>query len=69
MVDDWAVGEDALDWFSDCSWANGESELKRGKTKETPLRGTLGSSLRSPAEGEGNEGFPPPPDKDLESTD
>ena len=33
----------------------------------TPLRGTLGSSLRSPAEGEGNEGFPPPPDKDLES--
>ena len=34
MVDDWAVGEDALDWFSDCSWANGESELKRGKTKE-----------------------------------
>ena len=33
----------------------------------SPLRGTLGSSLRSPAEGEGNEGFPPPPDKDLES--
>ena len=32
----------------------------------SPLRGTLGSSLRSPAEGEGNEGFPPPPDKDLE---
>ena len=31
----------------------------------SPLRGTLGSSLRSPAEGEGNEGFPPPPDKDL----
>ena len=30
------------------------------------LRGTLGSSLRSPAEGEGNEGFPPAPDKDLE---
>ena len=29
--------------------------------------GTLGSSLRSPAEGEGHEGFPPPPDKDLES--
>ena len=28
---------------------------------------TLGSSLRSPAEGEGHEGFPPPPDKDLES--
>ena len=25
------------------------------------LRGTLGSSLRSPAEGEGHEGFPPPP--------
>ena len=23
--------------------------------------------LRSPAEGEGNEGFPPPPEKDLES--
>ena len=33
----------------------------------SPLRGTLGSSLRSPPEGEGNEGFPPPPDKDLES--
>ena len=30
-------------------------------------RGTLGSSLRSPAEGEGNEVFPPPPEKDLES--
>ena len=27
----------------------------------SPLRGTLGSSLRSPTEGEGNEGFPPPP--------
>ena len=27
----------------------------------------MGSSLRSPAEGEGHEGFPPPPDKDLES--
>ena len=25
------------------------------------VRGTLGSSLRSPAEGEGHEGFPPPP--------
>ena len=33
-----------------------------------PLRGTLGSSLRSPAEGEGHEGFPPPPDKDLASS-
>ena len=33
----------------------------------SPLRGTLGNSLRSPAEGEGNEGFPPPPEKDLES--
>ena len=31
----------------------------------SPLRGTLGSSLRSPAEGEGNEGFPPPSEKDL----
>ena len=27
----------------------------------SPLRGTLASSLRSPAEGEGHEGFPPPP--------
>ena len=27
----------------------------------------MGSSLRSPAEAEGNEGFPPHPDKDLES--
>ena len=26
----------------------------------------LGRSLRSPAEGEGHEGFPPPPDKDLD---
>ena len=33
----------------------------------SPLRCTPGSSLRSPAEGEGHEGFPPPPDKDLES--
>ena len=33
----------------------------------TTLRWGLGSSLRSPAEGEGHEGFPPPPDKDLES--
>ena len=32
----------------------------------SPLRDTLVSSLRSPAEGEGHEGFPPPPDKDLE---
>ena len=32
----------------------------------SPLRGTLGSSLRSPAEGEGHEGFPPPPEKDIE---
>ena len=31
------------------------------------LRGTLGSSLRSPAEVEGNEGFPPQLEKDLES--
>ena len=28
---------------------------------------TLRSSLRSPAEGEGHEGFPPPPEEDLES--
>ena len=27
----------------------------------SPLRGTLGSSLKSPAEGQGHEGFPPPP--------
>ena len=33
----------------------------------SPLRGTLGSSQMSPAEGEGIEGFPPPPEKDLES--
>ena len=32
----------------------------------SPLRGTLGSSLRSPAEGEGQEGFPPPPEEDLD---
>ena len=33
----------------------------------SPLRGTLGSSLRSPAEVKGNEGFPPPLEKDLDS--
>ena len=35
--------------------------------RTSPLRGTLASSLRSPAEGEGHQGFPPPPEKDLES--
>ena len=41
--------------------------FRMGNTQDpSPLRGTLGSSLRSPAEGEGHEGFPPPPDKDLE---
>lgn len=33
----------------------------------SPLRGTLGRSLRSRAEVEGNEGFLPQPEKDLES--
>ena len=33
----------------------------------SPFRGTLGSSLRSSAEVEGNEGFPPPLEKDLDS--
>ena len=33
----------------------------------SPLRGTLGCSLRSPAEVKGNEGFPPPLEKDLDS--
>ena len=33
----------------------------------SPLRGTLGSSLRSQAEVEGNEGFPLQPEKDLKS--
>ena len=33
-----------------------------------PLKGTLGSSLRSQAEVEGKEGFPPQPEKDLESS-
>ena len=32
----------------------------------SPIRGTMGSSLRSPAEFEGNEAFPPQPQKDLE---
>ena len=32
----------------------------------SPIRGTMGSSLRSPAEVEGNEAFPPQPQKDLE---
>ena len=39
----------------------------RGRLGFPGLRGTLGSSLRSPAEGEGNKGFPPQPEKDLES--
>ena len=33
-----------------------QEEFQAGKT-----------ALRSPAEGEGNEGFPPPSEKDLES--
>ena len=33
----------------------------------SPLRGTLGSFLRSPAEVGGNEGFPLQPEKDIES--
>ena len=33
----------------------------------SPLRGTLGSSLMSPAEGKGNEDFPPPLEKDFDS--
>ena len=38
--------------------------VMRGPPQDpSPLRGTLGSSLRSPAEGEGNERFPPPPDQ------
>ena len=32
----------------------------------SPLRCTLASSLRSPAEGEGHEGFPLPPEKELD---
>ena len=44
-----------------------ESEERMGPQDPSPHRGTLGSSLRSPAEGEGNEGFPPPPEKELES--
>ena len=35
--------------------------------EKTLMLGTLASSLRSPAEGEGHEGFPPPPDKDRGS--
>ena len=33
----------------------------------SPLRGTLRSSLRSATEVEGNEGFPPQPERDLKS--
>ena len=33
----------------------------------SPLRGTLGSSFRSPAEVEGSKGFPPQPEKYLQS--
>ena len=35
--------------------------------RPSPLRGTLGSSLRFPAEVGGNEGFPLQPEKDIES--
>ena len=35
--------------------------------RHSPLRGTLGSFLRSPAEVGGNEGFPLQPEKDIES--
>ena len=35
--------------------------------RPSPLRGTLGSFLRSPAEVGGNEGFPLQPEKDIES--
>ena len=35
--------------------------------RPSPLRSTLGSFLRSPAEVEGNKGFPPPLEKDLDS--
>ena len=45
----------------------GTREAQRHRRELTLLRRTLGSSLRSPAEGEGNEGFAPPPEKDLES--
>ena len=38
-------------------------ESSRDPQDPSPLRGTLASSLRSPAEGEGHEGFPPPPEK------
>ena len=46
-----------------------ESTCNAGHTRSIPGlgRSSVGSSLRSPAEGEGHEGFPPPPDKDLES--
>ena len=53
----WETWVESLDW---------EDALEKGKATHSsilpqdpsPLRGTLGSSLRSPAEGEGHEGFP-----------
>ena len=33
-IDYWGVRGGDLDWFSDRSWANGESELRSGDTKE-----------------------------------
>ena len=46
----------------------GQREETRARTDPSPLRGTPGSSLRSPAEGEGHEGFPPPPDASSAKT-
>ena len=50
-----------------CARPSGVPRGPDNSTGSVTSQSTLGSSLRSPAEGEGNEGFLPPPEKDLES--
>ena len=50
-----------------CARPSGVPRGPANFTGSLASQSTLGSSLRSPAEGEGNEGFSPPPEKVLES--
>ena len=62
----WAKQQNAINFSQKCSSVAPDPAESRGAPPPpqdpSPLRGTLGSSLRSPAEGEGHEGFPPPPE-------
>ena len=58
-MDLWAVGVGP-------GVAVSSSPLLPGKPHKPGASLPLVSSLYSPAEVEGNEGFPPPPEKDLE---